>query len=66
MKQYPFAALIRKQVNSGAVRPQTAAYADVSLAISKSVSPASSIQLNGFVKSLRSKLSDALDSKGLF
>jgi multiple sugar transport system substrate-binding protein len=66
VKQYPFAALIRKQVDTGAVRPQTPAYADVSLAIYKTVSPASSIQLGGFVKNLRSKLSDALDSKGLF
>ncbi len=66
VKQYPFAALIRKQVDTGAVRPQTPAYADVSLAIYKTVSPASSIKLGGFVKNLRSKLSDALDSKGLF
>jgi trehalose/maltose transport system substrate-binding protein len=66
LKAYPFAALIRKQVESGAVRPVTPAYADVSLAIYKTVSPAQSIQLNGFVPNLRSKLSDALNSKGLF
>ena len=65
VKQYPFAGLIRKQVNSGAVRPQTPAYADVSLAIAKTVSPPSTIQLNGFVNDLRQKLKDALDSKGL-
>lgn len=66
VKVYPFAALIRRQVESGAVRPVTPAYADVSLAIYKSVSPAQSIQLNGFVPDLRAKLSDALNSKGLF
>jgi trehalose/maltose transport system substrate-binding protein len=65
-KDYPFADLIRKQVDSGAVRPQTPAYADVSLAISKTVSPPSKINLDGFVDSLRGKLSDALQSKGLF
>jgi multiple sugar transport system substrate-binding protein len=65
-KQYPFGDLIRREVETGAVRPQTPAYADVSLAISTTVSPPSSIQLNGFVSSMRSKLQDALESKGLF
>ncbi|HMI70911.1 MAG TPA: hypothetical protein VK510_13030, partial [Solirubrobacteraceae bacterium] len=66
VKDYPFADLIRRQVDSVAVRPQTPAYADVSLAISKTVSPPSKIKLDGFVDDLRGKLSDALDSKGLF
>lgn len=65
-KDYPFARLIRASVATGAVRPQTPAYADVSLAIAKTVSPPSKIELNGFVKNLRAKLSDALQSKGLF
>jgi multiple sugar transport system substrate-binding protein len=65
-KDYPFADLLRKQVASGAIRPQTPAYADVSLAIAKSVSPPSNISLDGFVDNLRGKLNDALDSKGLF
>jgi multiple sugar transport system substrate-binding protein len=65
-KAYPFADLIRRQVQNGAVRPQTPAYADVSLAIATTVSPPSDIQLNGFVANLRGKLQDALESKGLF
>ena len=65
-KDYPFARLIRASVATGAVRPQTPAYADVSLAIAKTVSPPSKIELNGFVENLRAKLSDALQSKGLF
>jgi multiple sugar transport system substrate-binding protein len=65
-KAYPFADLIRRQVESGAVRPQTPAYSDVSLAIATTVSPPSKIQLDGFVASLRAKLQDALESKGLF
>ena len=65
IKEYPFAALIRKQLDNGAVRPQTPAYADVSLAIAKSVSPASSISLGGFADSLDKKINDALNSKGL-
>ncbi len=64
-KDYPFADLIRKQVDDGAVRPQTPAYADVSLAIAKSVSPPSRIALGNFVDDLRAKLDDALNSKGL-
>jgi multiple sugar transport system substrate-binding protein len=65
-KAYPFADLIRLQVENGAVRPQTPAYEDVSLAIATTVSPSSNIQLNGFVENLRGKLEDALESKGLF
>jgi multiple sugar transport system substrate-binding protein len=66
VKSYPFADLIRRQVNSGAVRPQTPAYSDVSLAIAKTVSPPSNIELDGFVNDLEGKISDALQSKGLF
>jgi multiple sugar transport system substrate-binding protein len=65
-KAYPFGDLIRREVATGAIRPQTPAYSDVSLAIAKTVSPPSNIQLDGFVDNLRSKLSDALQSKGLF
>jgi multiple sugar transport system substrate-binding protein len=65
IKAYPFAALIRKQLASAGVRPQTPAYADVSLAVAKSVSPPSSIDTNGFANRLRSTLKDALSSRAL-
>jgi multiple sugar transport system substrate-binding protein len=65
LKAYPFAALIKKQLSTAAVRPVTPAYADVSLAIAKAVSPPSSIQTNGFVNSLRGTLKDALNSQAL-
>ncbi len=65
-KAYPFGDLIRRQVEHGAVRPQTPAYADVSLAIATTVSPPSNIQLNGFIASLRAKLEEAVKSEGLF
>jgi multiple sugar transport system substrate-binding protein len=65
-KDYPFADLIRQSVATGAVRPQTPAYADVSLAIYKLVSPASAIQVNGFTNTLNNRLQDALNSRGLF
>jgi multiple sugar transport system substrate-binding protein len=65
-KDYPFADLIKQSVATGAVRPQTPAYADVSLAIYKLVSPASQIELKGFTDTLNNRLQDALNSKGLF
>jgi multiple sugar transport system substrate-binding protein len=65
-KDYPFADLIKQSVATGAVRPQTPAYADVSLAIYKLVSPASQIEVKGFTDALNSRLQDALNSKGLF
>lgn len=65
-KAYPFGDVIRRQLETAAVRPETAAYADVSLAIATTVSPPTSIDPNSIVADLRSKLSDALQSKGLF
>jgi len=65
LKSYPFGKLIRDQVNTGAVRPQTPAYADVSLAIAKAVSPPSSINPKSLVKSLSGTLKDALKSQAL-
>ena len=65
IKAYPFAALIRRQLASAAVRPQTPAYADVSLAIAKAVSPPSSIDTNGILNRLRGTLKDALNSGAL-
>jgi multiple sugar transport system substrate-binding protein len=66
VKAYPFAALIKKQLDSAAVRPETPAYADVSLAIAKAVSPPSSIKTGpSFLDSLRGTLNDALNSQAL-
>src|SRR3954451_22801920 len=65
-KDYPFADLIKQSVATGAVRPQTPAYADVSRPIYKLVSPASQTQVKAFTRSLNSCLHYALNSKGLF
>jgi multiple sugar transport system substrate-binding protein len=65
IKAYPFAALIRKQLATAAVRPVTPAYADVSLAVAKAVSPPTSIKTDGFVNTLRGTLKDALNSQAL-
>jgi multiple sugar transport system substrate-binding protein len=70
--QYPFAPMIRQQLQDAAVRPQSPLYADVSLAIYKTVSPQSAIAPNGTPEELkaaadklRTRVSDALESKGL-
>jgi multiple sugar transport system substrate-binding protein len=65
VKEYPFAALIRKQLDNAGLRPVTPAYADVSLAIAKAVSPPTQIKLNNFVDTLRTTLDDALNSRSL-
>jgi multiple sugar transport system substrate-binding protein len=62
---YPFRALIEKQINAGAVRPKTPAYQSLSIAISHLVSPPKSINPTSTVKSMNSQLNDALQSKGL-
>jgi len=65
VKEYPFAEMIRDQLRDAAVRPQTPLYSDVSLAIYKTVSPPSSIDPPTTAEELRTRVSDALESKGL-
>ena len=64
-KDYPFADLIRTQIESAGVRPETPAYADVSLAIATTLSPPGRVKGAAGVEELRRKISDALTSKGL-
>jgi multiple sugar transport system substrate-binding protein len=64
-KLYPFYKLIYQQLNNAAVRPKTPAYQSVSIAISHTVSPVSKIDPPSTLKSLKSQISDALQSKGL-
>jgi multiple sugar transport system substrate-binding protein len=64
-KDYPFAEEIRDSVNNGGVRPVTPAYADVSLAIAKTVSPPSEIEVEGFSSELKSKIESAINSEAL-
>lgn len=65
VKAYPFAGLIRKQLDSAGVRPASPVYADVSLAVNTTVAPAKSIVSKTVVKTLMGKINDALKSKGL-
>ena len=65
VKAYPFAPLIRKELQDAAVRPQTPLYSDVSLAIYKTISPPASIDPKSTAAKLRDRVKNALESKGL-
>lgn len=65
IKQYPFYKIVYQQLLDAAVRPQTPAYQSVSIAISNALSPANKIDPAKTLKSLKSQISDALQSKGL-
>jgi multiple sugar transport system substrate-binding protein len=64
-KPYPFKALIKQELAAPAIRPQTPAYADVSLAIQKALSPPGGIQPGTVASTLRSELKAALSSGAL-
>jgi multiple sugar transport system substrate-binding protein len=62
---YPFHALIRAQLERYGIRPQTPSYADVTLAIQKTLSPTSNINPLTVISTLRSEIKDALSSQAL-
>ena len=64
-KAYPFHQLIKQQLQNYGIRPQTPAYADVTLAIQKTLSPTSNINPSTVVSSLRSKIKASLSSAAL-
>jgi multiple sugar transport system substrate-binding protein len=65
VKLYPFANLIKKQLQTYGLRPQTPAYADVTLAIQKALSPTSNINPASVVDTLRSEIKLSLSSGAL-
>jgi multiple sugar transport system substrate-binding protein len=64
-KAYPFHQLIKQQLQSYGIRPQTPVYADITLAIQDVLSPTSNIDPNTIVSTLRSEIKSALTSKAL-
>jgi ABC-type glycerol-3-phosphate transport system substrate-binding protein len=64
-KQYPFHALLKAQIEHYGIRPKTPAYADVSLAIQKALSPTSGIQPATVVTTLSDEIKKALSSGAL-
>jgi multiple sugar transport system substrate-binding protein len=61
---YPFAAEIRDSLERGGVRPKTPAYQSLSIAISTTLHPPS-VAGPAALSALRSKLQDAIQSRGL-
>ncbi len=64
-KLYPFHALIETQLEHYGIRPQTPAYADVTLAIQKALSPPSSIQPSSVETTLHNEVKLSLSSGAL-
>jgi trehalose/maltose transport system substrate-binding protein len=64
-KAYPFHQLIKQQLQTYGIRPQTPAYADVTLAIQKTLSPTSNINPNTVVSTLRNEIKLSLSSSAL-
>jgi multiple sugar transport system substrate-binding protein len=65
IKSYPFAAIIKAQLERYGIRPKTPVYADVTLAIQKALSPTSAIQPKSVVNTLRNEIKSALSSEAL-
>jgi multiple sugar transport system substrate-binding protein len=64
-KAYPFHALLKAQIQHYGIRPKTAAYADVSLAIQKALSPTSNINPASVVTTLADQIKKSLTSGAL-
>lgn len=64
-KSYPFSDVVKKQIDSAGVRPVSPLYADVSLAVYTTLSPAAKLDPPSALKQLTSRVRDALQSKGL-
>ena len=64
-KAYPFHQLIKRQLQTYGIRPQTPAYADVTLAIQKTLSPTSNINPTTVVSTLRNEIKLSLSSSAL-
>jgi multiple sugar transport system substrate-binding protein len=62
---YPFHADILKALQNASVRPKTPVYQVVSIDISHLISPASGINPESTLQSMKGSLSNALQSKGL-
>ena len=64
-KSYPFAELLREQINNSVPRPETPAYADVALAIADTIHPPAAINPTKTIDTLRDRL-DILIKGGIY
>ncbi len=65
LEEFPYADLLRQQVEAGSTRPVSPAYNDVSLAVQRVLHPPASIDPAADAAALRQRLDDALNSRGL-
>jgi trehalose/maltose transport system substrate-binding protein len=64
-KAYPFYKTILEELKNASVRPLTPAYQSVSLQIAYSISPPDTIDPKADLAVLKTRIQDAIDSKGL-
>jgi trehalose/maltose transport system substrate-binding protein len=64
-KAYPFYKTILQELRQASVRPLTPAYQSVSLQIAYSISPPSTIDPKTDLSTLKGRIQDAIDSRGL-
>lgn len=65
LEEFPYADLLRQQVEAGSARPASPAYNDVSLAVQRALHPPASIDPAADADTLRERIDDALNSRGL-
>lgn len=65
LEEFPYADLLRQQVEAGSTRPVSPAYNDVSLAVQRVLHPPDSIDPEADAATLRQRIDDALNSRGL-
>jgi multiple sugar transport system substrate-binding protein len=63
--QAPYAPMILDAIANGSARPQTPAYQNVSIVVAHTLSPAGKVAPDEALKTLRARLPDALESRGL-
>jgi multiple sugar transport system substrate-binding protein len=64
-EEYPFADTLRDALDDASQRPQSPVYADISLAIARTLHPMTGIDPEGDIERLRSAIDDAIHSRGL-
>lgn len=64
-EQAPYAPMVLDAVEHGSIRPQTPAYQNVSIVVAHTLSPPARIEPTKTLATLRDRLDDALNSRGL-
>ena len=64
-KIFPYADLLLQTLQNGSARPVSPAYNDVSLAVQDTLHPPGSVSPRGDVPTLRGRVDDAINSRGL-